>query len=432
MFLAVPYVAARAVAADPQIFMRLAEVGAFAACLCLVFAIARRIFPEPRLAWLSVLFAASSAAFATWTTQLRGDLPAAACSLLAIYLILRADCPRRVLAAGACAGLAIAIKQTFVAAPLAILIWLMYRRRIKLAGQFATAALFAAACVYGLAVWREPLLLQHLAALRSAATLDLPGALALLFKELAQPVTPLAVLGVLLFLRERSPGRMLLLLYCLAAWTVAALTLLQAGGNVNYFWEPWLASSVLMAAGLRELERIAKRLPVLPAVFAALFIPTVLHDFYYLRTSVHQAGSYGSRKQRWQALTSALHGKRLLSTFPDVSILGQPPEMPDPFLNTELERAGLWNPQPVLDATRSRSYEILITGKGEERAPQSYRGIPLWSEAVWSAANSAYQPVCVVQDRFTSLEAWLPRGSSALLPELMAAGCISQETGPTQ
>lgn len=432
LFLAAPYALAQAAGGDPRIAVRLAELAALAACLRLIFLIGRRVYGSRPIAWLCVLFAASIEPFAAWTTQLRGDLPAAAASLLAVYLVAVSRGRARFIAAAICGGLAILVKQTFWASSIAIVVWLLYRRRFQDAALWVTCLVLTVGCGYGLALWREPLGMQHLAAMGRTLP-DYRGALKIVADAVRQPVALFAVLGAWAILRKRAPQALLLMIYCLAAWLVAILTVVQVGANFNYFWEPLLSSALLAGAGLCRLQPSAARIPALGLALLLIplywvFRPALGHDYSQLRRSYREIAGYRSRQAQWESFVRLVAGKRLLSTFPDVTIHSATPEMPDPFLNSVLERRGAWNSSPVVAAIDAGSYDMLVIGAGEASAPRLYRGIPLWSDPIWSAVKREYRPACAfagsAQEPDQNMEVWLPaRRAGDVLPGRPLADC---------
>jgi hypothetical protein len=427
LFLAVPYALAQAAGTDPQIPVRLAEVAAFVACLCLIFRISRQLHRSRPMAWLSVLFAVSTGAFASWTTQIRGDLPAVAVSLLTIYLVLRWSGRGQIVGGAICGGIAVLVKQTFWAASVAVVCWLIYRRRFRDAVLWVLCWALTIVCGYGMALWREPLVLQHFAAMRHPI-IEYQGAVAILLDAVAQPIVPFAVFGGFVVLwKSPKTETLLLLIYCLMAWLVAILTSLQAGANFNYFWEPLLSSAVLAGPGLCELQRKASRIPLLGAAMLLIllyraFLPMLAHDYVVLRISYRAAGSYRSRRAKWESFVKVVSGRRLLSTSPDVTIHSSIPEMPDPYLNSSLERRGAWSASPVVAAIDAGSYDAVIIGKGEADGPSDYRGMRLWNnDGIWRALRSEYTPACT----FEEMEVWAPnRGSVEILPQLLSIGCV--------
>jgi hypothetical protein len=426
VLLGIPYRLAQAAGVNPQVPVRLAVVGAVCLCVLLVFLIARRLYSSQPIAWLCALFAASVLPMAYWTTQIRGDFLALGLSLLSVYLFLLTNGRPHAIGAAVCAGIAVLVKQTFLAAPLAIVGWLIYRRRYKEAVFWATG--FALTVIGGYAiVWsREPLMMTHVAALRHPI-LEYREALSMLWDAVSQPVVPFAAIGGFVALWERAPERLLLLFYCIAAWLVATLTIPQVGGNINYFWEPLLCSAVLAGSGLYELQRRANRTPILVTALLLVlllrsFLPMLREDLGHLRQFYTSVSNYQVRKAKWESFVSIVSGRRLLSTFPAVTVLSVTPEIPDPYLNSVLEIRGKWNYGPIVAQINGGSYDLIVIEQGQADRVEGYRGVRSWSDGMWSALKRTYGLACV----FEGMEVWLPRrGSGEVLPGLSAIGCVA-------
>jgi hypothetical protein len=428
VLLAIPYRMAQAVGITPQAAVRLAIVGALCLCVLLTFMISRRLYSSRSMAWLCALFAVSAFPIAFWTTQIRGDFLALALALLSLYWFLLANGRPRAIGAAICAGIALLIKQTFFAVPIAIVSWLIYRRRYKEAFLWFAGLAATVFVGYAIAWWREPLMLKHLAALRHPV-LGYGQALMIFGNALSQPVVPLAFVGSLLTLWKRTPERLLLLIYCIVAWLVASFTITQVGGAINYFFEPLVASAVLAGPGLRELQRKANRTPIvvtamLLVLLLRAFVPTLWGELAYLRKSYRNVADYQVRKLKWESFVSTVSGRRLLSTYPDVTVLSMTPEIPDPFLNSVLELRGRWNSGPVVAQINAGEYDLIVIAKGEAEGQKSdgYRGIRNWDDGMWRALKSTYALACVSQ----GMEIWLPnRSSGEILPRLSDIGCIA-------
>jgi hypothetical protein len=426
--LAIPYRLAQAAGITPQVLVRVGIVGALCLSVSLTFMIGRRLYSSRPMAWLCALFAVSALPMATWTTQIRGDFLALALSLLSLYWFLLTHGRPRGIGAAICAGLALLVKQTFVAVPIAIVSWLIYRRRYKEAFLWSTSLALTVLGGYAIACWREPLMLKHIAALRYPI-LHYGQGLRILGTAASQPVVPFAVIGAFLALWKRSHERLLLLIYCIVAWLVASLTIPQVGGAINYFWEPLLASAVLAGPGLCELQRKANRTPILVTamlfvLFLRAFVPMLWGEVPYLRKSYEHVADYQVRKTHWESFVSTVSGRRLLSTYPDVTALSMTPEIPDPFLNSTLELRGQWNSGPVLAEINAGVYDLIVIAPGEAEAPRSngYRGVGYWDAGMWLALKRTYSPACV----FQAMEIWLPnRGSGEMLPKLSGIGCFA-------
>ena len=433
LLLGIPYKLAEAAAIPPRVLVRLAIVGALCLCVLFVLLISRRLYSSRQISWLCALFAASALPMADWTTQIRGDFLALGFSLLSIYVFLLAN-GRYPPAMGAaiCAGIALLVKQTFFAVPIAIVSWLIYRRRYKDAVLWATGVALTVFGGYAIAWWREPLMLKHIAALRHPV-LEYRQALGILWEAVSQPVVPFGVIGALLALRRRAPEELLFVVYCGVAWLVATFTIPQVGGYINYFWEPLFASAVLAGPGLYQVQHKLKRAPILVTVllFALLlrsFLPVLWQDLSYIRIHYKMISDYQVHKTKWESFVSTVSGQRLLSNMPDVTTHSMIVEIPDPYLNSVLELGGRWNYSPVIAQIDGGVYDLIVIGAGSEYDDRN-RGVRTWSEGMWRALRRAYWPACLFdggggEAAAENMEVWLPRrGSGEMLANLSVIGC---------
>src|ERR1017187_5055177 len=420
VLLAIPYRLAQAAGITPQVLVRLGIVGALCLCVLLIFLIGRRLYSSRPSAWLCALFAVSALPMAYWTTQIRSDFLALGFSLLSVYLFLLTNGRPQAIGSAICAGIAPLVKQTFLAVPIAIISWLIYRRRYKEAVFWATGFALTVVGGYAIVWWREPLMLKHVAALRHPV-LEYRQALVILWDAVSQPVLPFAAIGGFLALWKRALERLLCLIYCVVAWLVAILTIPQVGGNINYFWEPLLASAVLAGPGLCELQRKANRTPivVIAMLFVLLlrsFLPVLRQDLSYVTQCYREVNGYEVRKTKWESFVSTVSGRRLLSTFPAVTVHSMIPEIPDAYLNSALEL------RPGCSSNRRGRVRSHCHWKGQADKAERYRGVRFWSDGMWGALKRTYGLACVFEDR----EGWLPRrGSGEIVPSLSAIGCVA-------
>jgi len=434
VLLTIPYRLAQAAGIAPQVLVRVCIVGALCLCVLLIFLISRRLDSSRQVAWLCALFPVS--ALPLWGggqwMSIRPDFLGLALSLLSVYWFFRSNGRPQAIGAAICCGLALLLKLTLFAAPIAILSWLIYRRRYKEAVLWATGVALTVVGGYAIVWWREPLMLKHLAAFLMHPVVVYGQALGFLMQAFSHPVVPFALIGGFLALRNRTPERVLFLIYCVVAWLVAIVTIPQVGGGINYFWEPILASAVLAGPGLCELQRKAHRTPILVTamLFVLLlewFVPILWSELYYLRDSYMTAREYQTRKAKWESFVAGVSGRKLLSPISAVAILSITPEIPDPFLNAVLELRGQWNSGPVAAQIDAGVYELIVIGKGATQARGGYRGVRAWSDGMWEALKRSYRLACVFEDILEEdLEVWLPRrGSAEILPHLTAIGCRS-------
>lgn len=292
------------------------------------------------------------------------------------------------------------------------------------------------ACVgagYGLLLWREPLMATHWNALRHVAPPDPKGALVIYLSAASQPIMVVGGGGLLLavaarrsWLAAQPPFLELFALYFLAATAIATLGTIQIGAAINYYWEPLFAATLLASALLQEWPNLRHtslvlRLATLVAVaFAAsgLLIMAYLPKTY--RNAQDYFRHYQADRAQWSALAGLIAGKRVLSTEPDIAVLLAIPELPDPFVISILEKAGRWDPAPIVHNIEDRRYQMLFINKWTWDGEPQYRGVVIWGSVIMAAVLRNYRPVC---DIF-GLHVLLPKtGDTPLRAKLMAIGC---------
>ena len=425
---AIPYALGEQIGLSHQVAVRLGVLAAFVLCLTLLFWIGRVTSSSHVGGWLAVLFGASIFPLGDWTTQIRSEFWAIAFSLAAVLIVIRSPGRQSLIAAAILAGMAPVVKQTFIAASAAVFIWLLASRSFKNAAIWSATVGLTLLGGFGIAWWREPTILEHLSALTQSA-IDYREAFRFLMWALSQPAIPFTAFGLVLALSTRRKDVLLVSTFCALSWLIAAATILHAGGNVNYFWEPLLASSILAAYALREIDgqgglsRTASTLIALVFLWACASI--VADDLRSLRDSFQSVASYEERRRRWVSFTSVIAGHRILSIEPSLTVLSADPQVPDPYLNTILELAGKWSYAPVIAQLDASQFDLVVVNRGYPARELSYRGVPLWSAGVRRALNTTYRRGCTFED----FEIWLPRrNSGTLLARLSEVGCSERES----
>ena len=226
--LAIPYALAERLGISPQVSVRIYEIGSLVICLLSIFLISKRLYGSRPTAWLSLLFAVSALPFARWTTQVRPDLPGLGFSLLSICLCLSIETWPFTVGSAILAGCSFLIKPTFVAAPVAVLGWFVFRRQFKSAVLWAAVFALTVIGAYTVTWWREPFLFEHINAVRHPV-FEFTQGIGFIFEAGSQPVVPFAAFGGFLAFWRPTHPRFLVLIYCLVAWLVAIASIPQAG-----------------------------------------------------------------------------------------------------------------------------------------------------------------------------------------------------------
>jgi hypothetical protein len=406
----------------PESAIRLAVFGFFLGSIALVFLIARRLTVPINLALLGALFAASGPELRGWTLQARPDMLALSFALLGIWLCLGSERSWQLAIAAVCGGLAFLCKQTFVAMPAAVFLWFLCRRRFIAALGWATGVACTVLTGYGFFILREPLAWQHFAAL-SHPVFEYRDGLFIVQDAMSEAKVPFFFLGAYFEWRHRHERAPLIILYGLTALFIGILTIPQVGGGINYFLEFWAISATLAAPGLVELNRQLRRSrPVITALVIVLllyfFAPKLRNDIEAMRATYRDTRDYGQERAQWERFHSVLAGRRLLAFDSSIPLWSRVPEVPDPYLNSVLERSGTWSSAPIVGNVEAGAYEAII--EGADGDVDSYRGVILLP-SVHAAIKHHYLRAC----GFQAYTVWLPiRGAPGLYNRLVQAGCV--------
>lgn len=414
---------------NPFVGPRILALAAFLLCIAIVVSIARALIPDRSTWWWSLLLAGSIGTISEWALQLRGDLPGVLFNLLAIRLLF-SRWRWAALIAGLCAGFSTQFKITYVAALVAGSLWLLAQRRWRDFAAFAVGGACTFLGVY-LLIWaREPRMLQQITAL-SPGVADVPGLFKILYKVLSQPVVLLATLAISPAILRAGSRWVLLILFALASLSIASLTDVQAGGNVNYFAEFLFATVPAAVIGVRRLTAWAGR-----QVGAGAFVTTLVAFYllgplaifyfnlapavsFYSADARNSVASINANNQMFRRVAGSLRGRHIFSTIPRVALLDPQPTLEEPYLLSYLERAGKFDPGPILRRIDTGEYDVVVT----RPFPQIYRGISHVEPNLRRAIVAAYRPYCVYSDYLVHLPVNRQNSSNALESSLNGIGC---------
>ncbi|HEX2914489.1 MAG TPA: glycosyltransferase family 39 protein [Chloroflexia bacterium] len=332
-----------------------------------------------RPAGYGISLAAAITPFATsalygWGVLAKGDVLAIALSLAAILRIYpiesewrRGQTPRPFVLAGILCGLALLTKQSALAAPAAILIWLGIQRQWREAGGFL-AAMLAVVGVTGIffQLATGGAFFKHIVTYNSQ-----PYDFEFLWQGLLYFVPTHIVLLVLAFVWLLRPliGRY----ERIGLWRIYFVTALllsfsigKVGANFNYYIEILCLVSLF---GWWQLGRIMALRPELPfrlGSFRVGLAPVVLVLMVFQLFNLHHvpfvadgANTPGpsqfsqSTEVAAEVRTLEAHGPLLAEDAGWQAALGLPVELDDPFVFGQLAQEGSWNSQPFLDKLKS-------------------------------------------------------------------------------
>ncbi len=324
-----------------------------------------------------------------WNASARPDFPALLLALLGIRMMAHSRRPgwRTGVAAGIWCAMGFLIKQSMVAAPLAIAGYLALRRWYRPLGGFVLAAGATAGMVVaylllrGEPVLRDMLLMRHApAAVRPAVAVvsnALAGGLGLL-------VVAGGAAGAAMALTGKNSRLLLVGMYAALAALVAMLTLPQVGSNVNYLLEPWMGASVLMACALGPAAASWRSIgEALQIGVLVVLIVLVGHGWEAIR---RVPGPPAYRYHR-------LAGLRILSTDPTFTVRGRDPELLDPYLADLLQHRAGWSAAGVAAEIKEQRFDVIFLTENGGRL-STWHGRPRLSPELAKQVQRFYRPLC--------------------------------------
>lgn len=332
--------------------------------------------------------------FVDWNVTVRPDLAALGLTMAALMLVSSRQLSwKKIAAAGLLCGLAGVIKQSFIALPLAALIWLLWSRRLKWACIFAGATALAGGSVMVLLTLKhEPFLNEMLLARYSP--LSFSAAVQLLKADLVQYPLQAVLLGLAWLGLKNVPAgedfnlRRFMICYFALAWLMGFYTAMAPGASTNAFLESWVLSALLAPLAFAKIADYWLSVPVgTRGLLLVLWLSIALVTLDRWRVIM------SSRNADLQKVAQLAQGRRVLTDFPYVAAHSLQPEMLDPSVNHYLELGGHWSSQPVLNELRAGEFDYVIIGENNG-APRSWRGLTLFSGSILREVEKDYQPLC--------------------------------------
>lgn len=323
-----------------------------------------------------------------WNVSARPDFPALLLSLLAVWVVARRESPKtgEMILAGVLCAAAMLIKQSFVAAPLAIaLSFLRSYRRLAVfvaAGTATGLSVIGYLLLRGAPVLQETLLIGH-------SPIAIKPAIELLYFYLALGLGVVVLLGGCAgAIRALGSGRWPLTLlgrYFILALAVALVTLPQVGSDDNYLFEVWSIASILLACSIPEFELVWRKMgqPLRIGATAALILLTA--------QSVHAIRHPHPRLRHYRF--EDLRGLHIFSTNPNLTIAGKDPEFLSTFLTTILDQRGSWSPAGVVNEIHRQEFDVVFLNLMGHKV-SNWNGQLTLAPAIIRATDMSYRPLC--------------------------------------
>ena len=384
----------------------------------LVYLWARRLGVSKLLAVIGAAFFAALHDLVPWNVTTRPDLPALFLMAYGLFLFSSEQAKKRdMIISSVCFAAGLLIKHSFIAAPAALFLWLMWKKRF---GHALLLVVITSSLVSGtflaLVLAGEPVFSNILS--MKFVTSDLAGFWKILFEDtfsLGLHFPLLVCMVVALVWRRNSPGTRVLQFYLLFSWMIGVMTLVHSGSNTNVLIEAWFVSSVFVALGLQFLfEKAGGTAMVALAVFIVLCsTPTY-----------RMLGPYHMRPMQpmphINRMVDLVSTRKVLSDDSYLESQSAFPIMLCSNCNVLFEQQKAWDPKPVIEMVQGQGFDLvmLTTKDGQIR---EYRGVPFLSRTVLGAVGANYTYRCQLPKSpgFSDLGIWTPN-DKLVPPETMS------------
>jgi hypothetical protein len=412
-----------------RVRVRLLTYACFLLSAAIIFLICKRLRFSMVSSTLAALVFLGQPYFLTWSVSVRPDLMLVMVMLLSLLWAIEGDALNGggYLLSGLLAGLAFLIKQPGIAAPIAVLAILLYRKKFKSAGVYASGAGVPVALVIGGLLWRGgPFLEQFAAVGKNSWSLANAGLFALSRMSELTMVIPIAIgaIGLVQAVRAANVPAQMIAAFAVANWMVGFSGLPQLGGDVNYFFPGVAACALLLPFALQMIRR-----DLHSKAFFVLIIVALL-SVSWLQADSERRAFFIRQRQPERAL-DVLGPFKILSDRPAFTLHGRDPDLLDPFTNHNLELAGHWDSSPIVQNLRRHDYDLVIISDREPwQFVRTFRGISYFSPAVVKAMNEDYRVLCstpssaVLQPRTRDVEI-----SPAVLDSVLGEACDMELQG---
>lgn len=328
----------------------------------------RRLGFSSTLAVLAPAFYLSFPILIPWAVTARPDFPALFLCFLAIYWAGFEPKGMSTTVAAVCAALGFLMRHNAVAAPVAIVLWLVKARRWKHAIAFC--ALWAS--VVGLTLLPFERASHELVQLNLSSAKFGPFAFTyvrdVLNRLLEAPgqgfVVALFALGALGFLeswKQRDERSSLLNLYLVASLGFAIMGSAAAGAGVNHYLEPALAMAVLIPTGMARLREGWKNespfAPFAVLIMAVLLVPSL---------DSQRSNLKHNPPEDLRRVLPLMENKQVFTDIPYLAARTSTPQLPDLASLINTERKGgwtSWSSARLTENLEGKKYNLVILVK---------------------------------------------------------------------
>lgn len=368
----------------------------------------RRLGYSTRVSLLTPAFYLSFPALIPWAITARPDFSALFLSLAAIFCVFVRPSTAMVAGSGVLAAVAFLIRHNSVAAPLTVVLWLLWIRKWKMAAVFCAAwAIVVGAVLVPVQMSTGGLLTLNLSGAKFghfAFTYFRDVLLQLLTTPGNGFCILLFALGIFAAIQSfRTPDSRIHLatIYLMVSLGLAVIGSAAAGGGPNHYLEPALAIAILIPFGVARIEESSKGDPASALCLASLVLVLLLPSLDVQRWKwMHE------RPENLTSLIPLLSDKKVFTDVPFLASRSQQPELVDLSSLINTERVGGWagwSSAALVKDLQEKKYNLVILSQPVEKAyvPEGrYPRAPRLNVAIRQAISENYRLCSEVTENY--------------------------------
>jgi hypothetical protein len=383
---------------------------------------------SPRLAIFAPLLFLSFPILVPWAVTARPDLPALLPSFLAVFLAGTRRSGKWIIVASVASAIGFLMRHNSVAAPVAIVLWLLWQKRWRHAAMFCLGWGVLVGATFG----------YYQSASNGLFLLNIGGAkfggMALTYvRDIVSGLTttPGYAFAVILFafgvfgsielLKHSDKTSQLILLYATVAMFFALLGSAAAGAAGNHFIESALATATLAPLGFVRLEMSWDRDSLMPVLLIIILSAVLLPSLDARRSAMKH-----NRPEDLRSVAALVSDMDVFSDIPYVAARGKRPQLIDLASLTNTERAGgkaAWHSSTLVEDLNTGKYDLVVLSTPIEQSilpnPNSrYPRYPRINEPIQKAVEHGYRYCFELRNSFVyvPLGAPSPAGQSCPAP----------------
>lgn len=402
------------------LFGRLLSLFALAGIALIAFAWNRRSGLSSRSSLLAPALLLSFPILIPWAVNARPDLPTLFLCILAIYWMGREISTSTSISSGVLAALAFLTRHNAVAVPVAVVLWLVSKKKWKQAVVFSGVWwLVVGATLVSFQISTHGLFLLNLGGSKFGAfaiTYIRDIALRLLTSPDSGFVILLFGLGVYAAIeatKDNDGRNQLLSIYLVAALFFAVLGSAAAGAAINHYMESAIVMAMLAPSGFQKLGEAWVKGAAWTNFVAILLLLLLLPSLDMMRWNLmHQ------RPDDLREIVRLVGTKKVLTDISYVGARSSSPQLLDPASLTYAEqKSGVWSSQAIVNELQRREYEIVVLN---ERAdipydPAAlYPRYPHFDANIRAAITHSYTLCLETQHAFV----YIPISTNAMSPSI--------------